>query len=133
MTTTTITEEPKRKARNGERIPAAVADLPQRQQRTFENDYQRVTRPGAPFRDLARAAGRNYVAVGWRMYRDAISGRGRVRKGPDECRDPLCPCIVHRRTKMAAALPDDRQLNMCGFEGQTVCEQWPNCEHVDND
>ena len=95
-----------RKAANAERTPPALADLPRRQQLTFERDFQRVT--GTPLGAAAKRAGRAYVAIGWRAYHDAVFGRPRVRKGPNECRDPHCPCANHRRAQRQPPLVDER-------------------------
>jgi hypothetical protein len=122
------TRKKARKRANGAGVPEAVADLSLREQQTFERDFKRTTAEGSRWREMARNAGRGYLALGWRMYRDAVREKPRRRKGPDECHDKNCPCVAHRRRGLAQV--EGVQLSMCGLDGSELCEAWPACEHV---
>lgn len=105
--TTTGTE--RQRAPRGSKLPEAIADLPVRSKTAFEADYKLATQPGSPWREQTLRAGRGYIALGWRIYRDATNGKSRRRKGLGERRDTTEAEIERLRALLKAhGIEDDR-------------------------
>lgn len=63
-------------------VPDALVDLPPRSRATFYADRDAMLARRPELAALVRRAGDQYLAAGWRMHRDAVSGKERRRRPP---------------------------------------------------